>query len=112
MRERIIPAAAANVNMPSDFPRHHRFTPPDRAEVLIVALVTIAPVLGCGSIAVWLLPGFRHIHPPSTIQRCAVQERESSAASHSKIRATSSGYSLCGRHWLRRIESSASGVTQ
>jgi hypothetical protein len=29
---------------------------PDRAEVLIVALVTIAPVLVCGSIAVWLLP--------------------------------------------------------
>ena len=58
------------------------------------------------------LLGFRHIHPPSTIQRCAVQERESSAASHNKIRATSSGYSLCGRHWLRRIESSASGVTQ
>jgi hypothetical protein len=56
--------------------------------------------------------GFRHIHPPSTIQRCAVQERESSAVSHNKIRATSSGYSLCGRHWLRRIESSASGVTQ
>ena len=58
------------------------------------------------------LLGFRHIHPPSTIQRCAVQERESSAASHNNIRATSSGYSLRGRHWLRRIESSASGVTQ
>lgn len=66
-------------------------------------------VLGAGT---GDLLGFRHIHPPSTIQRCAVQERESSAASHNKIRATSSGYSLCGRHWLRRIESSASGVTQ
>lgn len=66
-------------------------------------------VLGAGT---GDLLGFRHIHPPSTIQRCAVQERESSAASHNNSRATSSGYSLRGRHWLRRIESSASGVTQ
>jgi hypothetical protein len=28
--------------MPSDFPRHHRSTSPDRAEVLMVVLVTIA----------------------------------------------------------------------
>ena len=40
--------------MPSDFPRRHRFTSPDRAEVLMVALVTIAPVVVCGWIAVWL----------------------------------------------------------
>jgi hypothetical protein len=46
---------AANVNMPSDFPRHHRSTSPDRAEVLMVALVTIASVVVCGWIAVWLL---------------------------------------------------------
>jgi hypothetical protein len=30
---------AANVNMPSDFPRHHRSTSPDRAEVLMVVLL-------------------------------------------------------------------------
>jgi hypothetical protein len=46
---------AANVNMPSDFPLHHRSTSPDRAEVLMVVLVTIAPVVVCGWIAVWLL---------------------------------------------------------
>jgi uncharacterized membrane protein YfcA len=46
---------AANVNMSSDFPRHHRSTSPDRAEVLMVALVTIASVVVCGWIAVWLL---------------------------------------------------------
>jgi hypothetical protein len=46
---------AANVNMPSDFPRHHRSTSPDRAEVLMVVLVTIASVVVCGWIAVWLL---------------------------------------------------------
>ena len=43
------------MNMPSDFPRHHRSTSPDRAEVLMVALVTIAWVVVCGGIAVWLL---------------------------------------------------------
>ena len=43
------------MNMPSDFPRHHRSTSPDRAEVLMVALVTIAWVVACGGIAVWLL---------------------------------------------------------
>lgn len=41
--------------MPSDFPRHHRSTSPDRAEVLMVVLVTIASVVVCGWIAVWLL---------------------------------------------------------
>ena len=46
---------AANVNMPSDFPRHHRATSPDRAGVLMVVLVTIASVVVCGWIAVWLL---------------------------------------------------------
>jgi hypothetical protein len=46
---------AANVNMTSDFPRHHRSTSPDRAEVLMVVLVTIASVVVCGWIAVWLL---------------------------------------------------------
>jgi hypothetical protein len=46
---------AANVNMSSDFPRHHRSTSPDRAEVLMVVLVTIASVVVCGWIAVWLL---------------------------------------------------------
>jgi hypothetical protein len=46
---------AANVNMPPGFPRHHRSTSPDRAEVLMVALVTIASVVVCGLIAVWLL---------------------------------------------------------
>ena len=46
---------AANVNMPSDFPRHQRSTSPDRTEVLIVVLVTIALVVVCGWIAVWLL---------------------------------------------------------
>jgi len=46
---------AANVNMPSDFPGHHRSTSPDRAEVLMVVLVTIASVVVCGWIAVWLL---------------------------------------------------------
>jgi hypothetical protein len=46
---------AANVNMPSDFPPHHRSTSPDRAEVLMVVLVTIASVVVCGWIAVWLL---------------------------------------------------------
>jgi len=46
---------AANVNMPSDFPRHHRSTSPNRAEVLMVVLVTIASVVVCGWIAVWLL---------------------------------------------------------
>jgi len=45
---------AANVNMPSDFLRHHRSTSPDRAEVLMVVLVTIASVVLCGWIAVWL----------------------------------------------------------
>jgi hypothetical protein len=39
------------------FPRHHRSTSPDRAEVLMVALVTIASVIICGWIAVSLLPG-------------------------------------------------------
>jgi hypothetical protein len=29
---------AANVNMPPDFPRHHRSTSPDCAEVLMVVL--------------------------------------------------------------------------
>jgi len=43
--------------MPSDFPRHHRSTSLDRAEVLIVVLVTIASVVVCGWIAVWLLSG-------------------------------------------------------
>ena len=41
--------------MPSDFPRHHRSTSPNRAEVLMVVLVTIASVVVCGWIAVWLL---------------------------------------------------------
>jgi hypothetical protein len=41
--------------MPSGFPRHHRSTSPDRAEVLMVALVTIASVVVWGWIAVWLL---------------------------------------------------------
>jgi hypothetical protein len=52
---------AANVNMPSDFPRHHRSTSPDRAEVLMVVLVlvTIASVVVCGWIAVWLLSDVR-----------------------------------------------------
>ena len=40
--------------MPSDFPRHHLSTSPDRAEVLMVVLVTIVSVV-CGWIAVWLL---------------------------------------------------------
>src|SRR5215204_4285342 len=53
-----------------------------------------------------------HIQPPSTIHRWAVQARESSAASQSSSRATSSGYTLSGRHWFRTIDSSASGVTQ
>jgi hypothetical protein len=44
-----------DVNMLSDFPRHHRSTSPDRAEVLMVVLVTIASVLVRGWIAVWLL---------------------------------------------------------
>jgi hypothetical protein len=39
---------AANVNMPSDFPRHRRSTSPDRADVLMVVLVTIASVVVCG----------------------------------------------------------------
>jgi hypothetical protein len=39
---------AANVNMSSDFPRHYRSTSPDRAEVLMVALVTIASVVWWG----------------------------------------------------------------
>jgi len=30
------------MNMSSDFPRHHRSTSPDRTEVLMVVLVTIA----------------------------------------------------------------------
>jgi hypothetical protein len=34
---------AANVNMPSDFPRLHRSASPDRAEVLMVVLVTMLP---------------------------------------------------------------------
>jgi hypothetical protein len=38
--------------MPSDFPRRHRSTSPDRAEVLMVVLVTIASVVVCGWIAV------------------------------------------------------------
>ena len=42
--------------MPSDVPRHHRSTSPDRAEVLMVVLVTIASVV-CGWIAVSLLSG-------------------------------------------------------
>jgi hypothetical protein len=41
--------------MPSGFPRHHRSTSPDLAEVLMVALVTIASVVVWGWIAVWLL---------------------------------------------------------
>src|SRR6266581_9246148 len=41
--------------MPSDFPRHHRSTSPNRAEVLMVVLVTIASVVVCGWIAVWPL---------------------------------------------------------
>jgi len=41
--------------MPSDFPRRHRSTSPGRAEVLLVVLVTIASVVVCGWIAVWLL---------------------------------------------------------
>ena len=41
--------------MPLDFPRHHRSTSPDRAEVLMVALVTIASVVVGGWIAVWRL---------------------------------------------------------
>jgi hypothetical protein len=36
---------AANVNMSSDFPRGHRSTSPDRAEVLMVGLVAIASVV-------------------------------------------------------------------
>jgi hypothetical protein len=39
---------AANVNMSPDFPRHHRSTSPDRAEVLMAALVPIAPAVVCG----------------------------------------------------------------
>jgi hypothetical protein len=39
---------AANANMSSDFPRHHRSASPDRAEVLMVALVTIASAVICG----------------------------------------------------------------
>jgi hypothetical protein len=39
----------------SDFPHHHRSTSPDRAEVLMVALVTISSVVVYGWIAVWLL---------------------------------------------------------
>jgi hypothetical protein len=39
---------AANVNMAPDFPRHHRSASPDRAEVLMVVLDTIAPVVVCG----------------------------------------------------------------
>jgi hypothetical protein len=46
---------AANVNMPLDFPRHHRSTLPDRAEVLMAVLVTSASVVVCGWIAVWRL---------------------------------------------------------
>jgi hypothetical protein len=37
---------AANASLPSDFPRHQRSTAPDRAEVLMVVLVTIASALG------------------------------------------------------------------
>jgi hypothetical protein len=57
---------AANVNIPSDFPRHHRSTSPDRAEVPMVVLVTIASVVVCGWIAVWLLPpqSKRPLMPP------------------------------------------------
>ena len=43
------------MNMSSDFPLHHRSTSPDRAKVLMVALVTIASVVVRGWIAVWLL---------------------------------------------------------
>ena len=43
------------MNMPLDFPRHHRSTSPDRAEVLRVVLVTIASVVVCGWITAWLL---------------------------------------------------------
>src|SRR5829696_4073607 len=46
-----------------------------------------------------LLRECAHIQPPSTIHRWAVQARESSAASQSSSRATSSGYTLSGRHW-------------
>jgi hypothetical protein len=41
--------------MSSDFPCHYRSTSPDRAEVLIVVLVTIAAGVVCSRIAVWLL---------------------------------------------------------
>jgi hypothetical protein len=43
------------MNMSSDFPCHYRSTSPDRAEVLIVVLVTIAAGVVCSRIAVWLL---------------------------------------------------------
>jgi hypothetical protein len=43
------------MNMPSNFPRHHRSTSPDRAEVPMVVLVTIASGRRLGWIAVWLL---------------------------------------------------------
>jgi hypothetical protein len=46
---------AANVYVPSGFPRHHRSASQDRAEALMVVLVTIAWVVVCGWIAVWLL---------------------------------------------------------
>jgi hypothetical protein len=46
---------AANVNMSPDFPRYHRSTTPDRAEVLMVVLVTITSIVVCDWIAVWLL---------------------------------------------------------
>ena len=46
---------APHVNMPSDFPRHHRSTSPDRAEVLMVVLVTITVGRRLRWIAVWLL---------------------------------------------------------
>jgi hypothetical protein len=36
---------AANVNMSSEFPRGHRSTSPDRAEVLMAVLVEIASVV-------------------------------------------------------------------
>jgi hypothetical protein len=50
---------AANVKMPSDFPRHHRSNSPDRAEVLMVVLVTIASVVVCGWIAACRDHGWR-----------------------------------------------------
>ena len=41
------------MNSPSDFLHHYRSTSPERAEVLMVVLVTIASVVVCGWIAVW-----------------------------------------------------------